>query len=108
MTIDITSIVTAVFGTIFSILLTIVSTKLIPWLHSKFEDNQLELIKEFVFLAVRAAEQLFDKEQGKEKLEYATTTIITWLNGKGITVDADSLRAMIEAAVLELHKALEE
>lgn len=106
--IDITPIVTAVVDVLVGVLATLIATKVIPWLHSKFEQEQLDFIKSVVKVAVWAAEQLFEKAQGAEKLEYAMHFVLTALAEKGIVVSEELLRSYIEAAVLELHKALED
>lgn len=104
--IDITPIVKAVVEVVIGILATLVATKVIPWIHSKFDQEQLDFIKAVAKIAVRAAEQLFDKAQGAEKLEYAMHFVLSALAEKGIVIDEELLRSYIEAAVLELHRAL--
>lgn len=104
--IDITPIVKAVVEVVIGILATLVATKVIPWIHSKFDQEQLDFIKSVAKIAVRAAEQLFDKAQGAEKLEYAMHFVLSALAEKGIVIDEELLRSYIEAAVLELHRAL--
>lgn len=106
--IDITPIITAVVNVLISVLATLIATKVIPWIHTKFDQQQLEFIKSVVKIAVKAAEQLFDKAQGAEKLAYAIKFVVEALAEKGIVVDEELLRTYIEAAVLELHRALEE
>lgn len=105
--IDITPIVRAVIEVLVGVLAIVVATKVIPWLHSKFEQEQLDFIKDIVKIAVKAAEQLFEKAQGAEKLEYAMRFVLSALAEKHIVIDEELLRSYIEAAVLELHKALE-
>ena len=106
--IDITPIITAVVEVVVGVVVSLIATKVIPWIHSKFDQEQLEFIKAIVKIAVRAAEQLFDKEQGAEKLEYAIKFVLAALSEKGIIIDEELLRSYIEAAVLELHRALGE
>lgn len=106
--IDVTPILLGILEVVLAVALTLITTKVIPWVHSKFDQEQLEFIKEIVRIAVKAAEQLFDKVQGAEKLEYAKQFVIQALAEKGIEIDETLLRTYIEAAVLELHKALEE
>jgi len=105
--IDVTPIIKAVIEVLASVLVTLIATKIIPWLNSKFEKDQLEFIKSVVKVAVSAAEQLYDKAQGAEKLEYAINFVVTALEEKDIIIDKELLRTYIEAAVLELHRALE-
>ena len=105
--IDVTPILLGILEVVLAVALTLITTKVIPCVHSKFDQEQLEFIKEIVKIAVKAAEQLFDKAQGAEKLEYAKQFVINALAEKGIEIDETLLRTYIEAAVLELHKALE-
>lgn len=54
----------------------------------------------WVKIAVVAAEQLYKgSDRGEEKKAY----VLDWLNKQGITIDADKLDAMIEAAVHEIQ-----
>ena len=107
MTIDITPIVKAIIEVLIGVVTVLITTKVMPWLNSKLEKSQLELVKDIVKIAVKAAEQLFDKAQGREKLEYAMQFVVSALAERNITIDPEQLRTLIESAVLELHRALE-
>ena len=106
--INVTPILLGVLEVVLSVSVVLITTKLVPWVKSKVSQDQLVLIKEIVKIAVKAAEQLFEKTQGPEKLEYAKQFVIEALHEKGIEIDEPLLRTYIESAVLELHKALEE
>jgi LL-H family phage holin len=106
--IDVTPIITAIIEVLAGVVITLISTKVIPYIHSKVDQEQLEFIKSVVKIAVKAAEQLFEKAQGAEKLEYAMNMVLSALKEKGIEINKDLLRSYIEAAVLELHRALED
>ena len=106
--IDVTPILLGILEVALSVAVVLITTKLVPWVRSKVDNDQLILIKELVKIAVKAAEQLFEKTQGAEKLEYAKQFVIEALHEKGIEIDEALLRTYIESAVLELHKALEE
>lgn len=104
--IDITPIITSIIEVLVGVLATLIATKVIPYIHSKVDQEQLDFIKAVVKIAVKAAEQLFEKAQGAEKLEYAMNTVLSALAEKGIEINKELLRSYIEAAVLELHRAL--
>lgn len=107
MNIDITKIVIAIIG----LLSTILTGFLIPWLKTKIDinsgkvtENQAYMIKLIINTAVKAAEQLYNSDQGKEKKAY----VVELLKDQGIDVDMPSVDAAIEAAVLELHRQINE
>ena len=53
--------------------------------------------------AVRAAEQIFGGEKGKDKKEYAIKVVEAYLKQIGIHLDVKTIDAAIEAAVLEMN-----
>ena len=95
--IDITSIVNAVIA----LLAAVVSTFLVPWMKGKVEAQKLEKIMDWVTIAVSAAEQIYNESgMGEKKKQY----VLDFLEGKGLTVDINSVDAMIEAAVYGLKE----
>ena len=107
MNIDITKIVVALIG----LLSTVLTGFLSPWLKSKINinngkisENQSYMIKLIINTAVKAAEQLYNSDEGKEKKAY----VINLLKEQGLDVDLPEIDAAIEAAVLELHRQINE
>lgn len=95
--IDITSIVNAVIA----LLAAVVSTFLVPWIKGKVEAQKLEKIMDWVTIAVSAAEQIYKESgMGEKKKQY----VLDFLEDKGLTVDINSVDAMIEAAVYGLKE----
>lgn len=93
---DLTPIVNAVIALIAAI----VTTFLIPWIKSKIDAAKLAQIVEWVGIAVRAAEQIYNESgMGEKKKQY----VLNFLASKGFTLDPDSINAMIEAAVKDLN-----
>lgn len=98
---DITEIISAVI----TIIAACITVFLIPYLKTKLDEAKRKRIKEYVDVAVLAAEQLFPsldgEKMGKDKLNY----VAKMLEAKGITFNVDdindSVRAMIESAVRE-------
>lgn len=111
--INVTQIVVALIG----LLGTVITGFLIPWIMSKIniekikaEEGEmsakviaLDILKQAVMTAVKAAEQLYNSDQGEQKKAY----VISILESQGYTVDKGAVDAAIEAAVLELHRSLE-
>lgn len=106
MQIDITQIILA----FIALLSAIVTGFVIPWLKKKIsvEEGKVSelaatLVKLAIDTAVRAAEQIYNSDEGKAKKEY----VINVLKEQGYDVESEAIDAAIEAAVLELHRILE-
>ena len=96
--IDLTPIITAVLTLIISL----ISTFLIPYIKAKTTDEQLKTIKLWVQVAVQAAEMLYvGSGRGEEKKKY----VLDFLNSKGFTLNTEEIDNLIESAVLELKQA---
>ncbi len=96
MTYDITPIVQAIIALIGAI----ITCVLIPWIRSKTTKEQQEEIKQWVKIAVAAAEQIFvGQGRGEEKKQW----VLEFLSKYNLKVDLDAIDAMIEAAVYELN-----
>ena len=92
---DITVIIEAVIALIGVIITAIV----IPYIRSKTTVAQQQQINNWVKIAVAAAEQIYiGTGRGTEKKAH----VIAFLNSKGVTIDVESVDAMIESAVYEL------
>ena len=92
---DITVIIEAAFALIGVIITAIV----IPFIRSKTTVAQQQQINSWVKIAVAAAEQIYiGSGRGTEKKAH----VLNFLNSKGVTLDVESVDAMIEAAVYEL------
>ncbi|MEI6296270.1 MAG: phage holin, LLH family [bacterium] len=85
---------------IISILGTLVTSFLVPYIKSKTTAEQLANVKFWVEIAVKAAEQIFDiPESGEDKKAY----VLKFLATKGIVLTVEELNALIESAVKELN-----
>lgn len=94
---DITEIILAAI----ELLMAIAACLLIPYLKSKLNTETLAQIDLWATAAVRAAEMYFaGAGRGEEKKAY----VIEFLAKKGFKLDAESIDAMIEAAVQKLKK----
>ena len=95
---DYTQIISAVIALISAL----VSAFLIPWLKTKIDADKLQTVRAYVEIGVKAAEQLYAAFEGDKKKAY----VISFLAGKGIKFDVETVDKLIEAAVLQLHHEL--
>lgn len=96
--IDITNVVSAVI----TLLVTVVTTFLIPYLKERVDAEKFEKIKAWVKVAVNAAEMIYTGVgRGEEKKAY----VLDYLNQKGYKLDSATIDNLIESAVLELKKS---
>ena len=92
---------TPIVNSIIALIAAAISVFLIPWIKEKIEAEKLEQIMGWVTIAVEAAEQIYrESGMGEKKKAY----VLDFLAKKGITLDVDSIDAMIESAVLDLKK----
>ena len=99
MNFDITPVVEAVVAVVCAV----VTCVLIPYIKSKTTIEQQKEINAWVKIAVAAAEPIFTGTgRGAEKKE----CVVRRLKDRGITVDAEKIDAMIEAAVYELNQGI--
>jgi len=93
--VDLTQIIVAVLTLVISL----ITAFLIPYLKTKVSGEQLETIKFWVNIAVEAAEMIYvGTGRGQEKKEY----VVQFLNSKGFTLNVAEIENLIEAAVMEL------
>ena len=73
---------------------------LIPWIKSRTNSEQRAQISAAIHIAVYAAEKIYGAGHGDEKLVYA----IEYLKTHGFDLDADTLKAEINAAIKEMEQ----
>ena len=95
---DYTQIISAVIALISAL----VSAFLIPWIKTKIDADKLQTVRAYVEIGVKAAEQLYAASEGDKKKAY----VISFLAGKGIKFDVETVDKLIEATVLQLHHEL--
>ena len=91
---------TELFQAFITLLATIITTFLIPYIKKKLSSEKTEELRKWVSVAVKAAEQLYGGNTGTEKKEY----VVSFLASKGIIFDVDEVNAMIESEVYKLIK----
>lgn len=97
--IDITPIIEAVIG----LAAALITVFLIPYIKSKTTAEQREDLKDWIALAVKAAEKLYEGAgRGNEKREF----VLEWLEKHNFTVDDETLRLVMEAFVKDLDSEI--
>lgn len=95
---NITPYILAILVLIFGI----ITVYIIPILKTNTTKKQREDIMAIVRIAVMAAEQLFDSEDGEAKRKYVETYLLT----KGYHINLAEIDMLLESEVLKLHKQL--
>jgi hypothetical protein len=90
-----------ILSLVFMILGLVLTYFVVPWLKSKFSNEQLLNLGKWAKIAVTAAEQM--KATGLIT-EDKKTYVVQFLKDKGITITDQELDALIEAAVFEIDK----
>lgn len=96
---DITKIVEAVILLVAAI----AEVWLVPLIKEKLATEKRAKLIEYVRIAVKAAEQLYEINDGKKKKKY----VLEYIEGRGFKIGPE-IDAVIEAEVLQLHAMLEE
>lgn len=77
---------------------------LVPYLKSKIQLQQNEQVREFVSMAVKAAEQqIKGSGAGKQKKQEVIEFVTKWLNDKNIKITEEQLSQIIESAVYSMN-----
>lgn len=83
----------------------IVTYFVIPFLKEKIGAEKLAQYKEWVSLAVKAAEMLWTESgMGSDKKQFVVDYLNRMFNEKKVIITEEQLNILIEAAVLELNK----
>lgn len=82
------------------ILLAIAGHKLVKELVNYLKEQGLY---DFVFEQVKGAEQIFRENKGPEKLDYVLNRVMAYINDKGINLNRNQIRGIIEGAVKKLN-----
>ena len=104
MTIDVTSIITAIIGVLGTIFAGLLTTYLVPWLKSKFTANQLSVISGLIINGVKAAETLFPASgAGTKKFNYVMDSIKSFCTAHHITFDETTVKNEIQSVWNDLY-----
>ena len=100
-----TAILTAL-GTILVTLIGIATNKVVSYLNSKGVTEKLNRKQYLVDIAVNAAEQIWQNEDGATKLANARNEAIKLLKENGINITSTELQNLIEASVKAMNDAI--
>lgn len=89
---------TDILQALITLLATLITTFLIPYIKKKISAEKLEELKTWISIAVKAAEQLYGSKTGQQKKEF----VLSFLIDKGIIFDAAEVATLIEAEVYKL------
>lgn len=104
MTVDITSIVVAVLGAIGTVLASLLTTYLVPWLKSKFTESQITTIYGLIEDGVKAAETLFPNSgTGSQKFQYVMDSVKAACEKLHMTFDETTVKNAIQAVWNDLY-----
>lgn len=73
-------------------------------LYTKHLESYVK--KDTVNICVKAVEQLYKNLHGQEKYNECAQIVANELNKKGIAIDEDELKCLIESAVQEFNKSI--
>lgn len=93
--IDLTPIVQA----LISLLATIITIKVIPYIKSKTSENTISIINMAAGIAVGAAEQIYNHGDNKRKVDFAVKYVLDYLSNDGFEVDIHTVKAAVEKEV---------
>lgn len=94
---------TPLVNAIIALLAALVTSRVIPWLNAKLDAEKQASLRKWAGIAVSAAEQLFNSDEASAKKVY----VKEFLADHGFSLDESETDAVIEAAVLTLHSALQ-
>lgn len=100
---------TAILGALGTILVTLIgiaTNKVVAYLNDKGITDKLARKQYLVDIAVNAAEQIYQNEDGATKLANARKEAIKLLNDNGINITATELQNLIEASVKAMNDAV--
>lgn len=99
---DLTPIVAA----IITVLGTLITTYLIPWIRAKIAAEKLAKVLSVTNTVVLAVEQVYKALDGEAKKEKALEEAKAWLAKYNIVVDDQVVNDAIEAAVKQMNIAI--
>lgn len=92
---DYTQIILGIIGVLTTIFLGLITKQLVPWLKSRH-------LLEAAQIAVHAAEAVYGRYHGSEKLGHALDS----LKEKGFDINSNAVREAVEAAWKQLDEAM--
>lgn len=90
---------TPLFEAIITLLAAIITMYVVPWIKTRYSEDQLNKIKSVVDIAVYAAEKAYGAGNGDKKLEYVETI----LKAYNIKLDTARLRVLVDASIKKME-----
>lgn len=91
---------------VIALLGTVITAVIAPYIREKYTKEQLRKISIYADIAVRAADQVLKIEDPSGKKRKAF--VLDFMESKGFKLTEHELNIIIEAAVLNLNKAIDE
>jgi len=93
-----------IVGAILTIIVTIVSAYVIPYIKQKITAEDMETINYYIQLAVKCADQIYTKDEYKQKKEYVVNYICKVIDEKlHIKLTEQDVDTLIEGIVNREH-----
>ena len=91
---------------VIALLGTVITAVIAPYIREKYSKEQRDKIRTYADIAVRAADQVLKLEDphGKKRKAF----VLDFMESKGFKLTEHELNIIIEAAVLDLNKAINE
>ena len=87
----------------FALIITAISSYVMPYLKLRLTDNEMEMLKRFIKVAVMCANQIYTPEEWKKKKEYVLAEVEKFLNDRvKIKLTAEQIDLLIEGIVNEV------
>lgn len=99
----IVSSIIAVLVTLVLALLAYIQKRVIVWINSKTSLSERELVHKVASEAFAIAENAFNSQAGKAKMNFAYSYTSDLLTKAGIKISDDEIKAAIEKAVLDYN-----
>lgn len=102
---------TAILGALATILVSligVITKKVVAFLDEKGISEKLNRKQYLVDIAVNAAEQIWQNEDGATKLAYARKQAIKLLNENKINITESELQNLMEASVKAMNDAVKQ
>lgn len=94
-----------ILGAVITIVVTLITSVLIPWIKSKITADQMAQLIKYTEIAVRCAEQIFPPEQWQEKKVWVMGYITDTMNDKfNLDLSYEDINTLVEGVVNEVKK----
>ena len=88
---------------VFSLIMTILTSVLIPFIKEKIGNEKLAKYEEWATLAVHSAEMLFsEKGKGETKKEYVVNFLNKIFNKNKVVITPEQIEILVESAVKQM------